>query len=456
MSHPETIAASSPRESSINIIKRKASGVVGSGVSQRRVKAKKFTNADVIRVLCPFFVKTRKRKAKSCWCTGFNEIAKMRDHLKDVHNLSKTQLDTELNFKGSRFRSLKTLGEKWKFTFTILFPDVPKDKIPCPYEDKYHEADKALHPPGNCPILLSKTAETNCIAVDLTLLAPTLQNWLHDRLSTDPNVPIWIKRNIITDFGEAFEEIVAHFAVQDEKDTALLDWGHLAKHAPTPEFELPDDHSSGLPLDEPILECGKVDLELPNDHPAGSPLNHPVLEYEKVDLEPNVEVPTFNGLPKTPAVGTLSLNDPAHNYRSSTSLQLPPTSLNSPLDEKYTCCSAYQATYEAAPQVYVPYTSTDAKEVRDFGRQVLALPVIPPTPDSPLDAKPVLRDDGNTATPQLPTDSMPEVPPSEELHPVITTNGFPLGNFDLNSCAGSSEDWTLFDTPFNFDSLPPF
>jgi len=51
---------------------------VVSGSSNRRVKNKSRTNTDIDRVLCPFYVKNRDPAMRSCWITGYSEIAKMR------------------------------------------------------------------------------------------------------------------------------------------------------------------------------------------------------------------------------------------------------------------------------------------------------------------------------------------------------------------------------------------
>ena len=56
----------------------KNSAAVGSGSSRRRTSNKRSTNTDVDRVLCPFYVKYRDPAIRSCWITGYSEIAKMR------------------------------------------------------------------------------------------------------------------------------------------------------------------------------------------------------------------------------------------------------------------------------------------------------------------------------------------------------------------------------------------
>lgn len=50
----------------------------GSDSSNRRVKNKSSTNTVADRVLCPFYVKNRDPSMRSCWITGYSEIAKMR------------------------------------------------------------------------------------------------------------------------------------------------------------------------------------------------------------------------------------------------------------------------------------------------------------------------------------------------------------------------------------------
>ncbi|KAF2677845.1 hypothetical protein K458DRAFT_423551 [Lentithecium fluviatile CBS 122367] len=65
----------------------------------------------------------------SCFVKGFEEIAKLRDHLKSVHRICE-ELQQKLNFRQEPFRNLKDKDEKWKLAFQILFPEVPKDHVP--------------------------------------------------------------------------------------------------------------------------------------------------------------------------------------------------------------------------------------------------------------------------------------------------------------------------------------
>ncbi|KAF2448278.1 hypothetical protein P171DRAFT_209872 [Karstenula rhodostoma CBS 690.94] len=221
MSHLATSSAS-PCERNANR-KRKDSGAAGSDHSQRRVRTKISTNGDVIRVLCPFFIKSPHEpcKAHSCRMTGFSEVAKIRDHLKDVHNLSKDILD-KLNFKSGRFRSLKTLEEKWKLAFIILFPEVPKDEIPSPLRheiqapfgiDHNNISEKCSAAPFNNTEFITRDGGIGHDLLDV--FAARIQNWVFDRLSVEAKVPIEIKLDIISDFPLALRRIIAGIADPD-------------------------------------------------------------------------------------------------------------------------------------------------------------------------------------------------------------------------------------------------
>ncbi|CAI6334773.1 unnamed protein product [Periconia digitata] len=94
------------------------------------VNKSKYNIASGVRVGCPYYMKDPQSCAKAaCRGNGYKEIAKLKDHLKDCHNLTKS-LMSQLSFKSRRFTSLKSLEEKWKLAFSIIFPEVPKEKIP--------------------------------------------------------------------------------------------------------------------------------------------------------------------------------------------------------------------------------------------------------------------------------------------------------------------------------------
>ncbi|KAH7115127.1 hypothetical protein B0J11DRAFT_124279 [Dendryphion nanum] len=85
------------------------------------------------RVGCPFYQKDpiTHHKTTSCRGRGFCEMAKLKDHLKDIHRLPKRTIES-LNFKGATFNKLRTIEEKWTQVFKILFPKVHHDDIPPP------------------------------------------------------------------------------------------------------------------------------------------------------------------------------------------------------------------------------------------------------------------------------------------------------------------------------------
>ncbi|KAF1935681.1 hypothetical protein EJ02DRAFT_428206 [Clathrospora elynae] len=72
----------------------------------------------------------------SCRGKGFKEMGKLKDHLKDVHEVSKEFCKAQLNFKAGKFIKLQTIDRKWKLAFHILFPRVPEHETPSPYANE--------------------------------------------------------------------------------------------------------------------------------------------------------------------------------------------------------------------------------------------------------------------------------------------------------------------------------
>ncbi|KAF1831477.1 hypothetical protein BDW02DRAFT_600792 [Decorospora gaudefroyi] len=83
---------------------------------------------------CPYYKRSpRSHQRPACKGKGFDEMGKLKDHLKAVHNLPRERLDADLNFKTAKFTSLKTIGRKWERVFSTLFPSIP---IPSPYANE--------------------------------------------------------------------------------------------------------------------------------------------------------------------------------------------------------------------------------------------------------------------------------------------------------------------------------
>ncbi|KAF1847456.1 uncharacterized protein K460DRAFT_414201 [Cucurbitaria berberidis CBS 394.84] len=107
-------------------------------VARKRTKcSNSVKSGEKLRVGCPFYKKDPKKHQKgSCRGVGYAEMGKLKDHLKDVHQLPKSIYKHKLNFKERKFTSLRGIDRKWKLVFQILFPEVHHDKIPSPYSNE--------------------------------------------------------------------------------------------------------------------------------------------------------------------------------------------------------------------------------------------------------------------------------------------------------------------------------
>jgi hypothetical protein len=94
--------------------------------------------AQVRRVLCPFFIERPDMDAHrvSCYNKGFNEIARLKQHLVKEHKVSSEFLDY---FKDTSFRSLGTLEAKWARMYCTLFPGVRREDVPSPCKCLYKD-----------------------------------------------------------------------------------------------------------------------------------------------------------------------------------------------------------------------------------------------------------------------------------------------------------------------------
>ncbi|KAL1796593.1 hypothetical protein ACET3X_005133 [Alternaria dauci] len=100
--------------------------------------------SDESRVVCPFRKYDPKSyQMSSCKGKGFNELAKMKDHFKQVHGSSQEVRNADLNFKKKEYTSLATLGDKWRLVFRRLFPHVAS--IPSPYANEQEDSDAFLY-----------------------------------------------------------------------------------------------------------------------------------------------------------------------------------------------------------------------------------------------------------------------------------------------------------------------
>jgi hypothetical protein len=112
----------------------------------KRVQSKYVSggSGDESRVVCPFHKYDPKTyRMSSCKGKGFNELAKMKDHFKQIHGSSQEVHDADLNFKKKEYSSLDTLGAKWRLVYKRLFPHVAS--IPSPYANEQEDSDAFLH-----------------------------------------------------------------------------------------------------------------------------------------------------------------------------------------------------------------------------------------------------------------------------------------------------------------------
>lgn len=109
-----------------------------------------------------------------------------RDHLKaKPHSLSKDTL-AKLKFKSAEFKSLGTIDAKWKRVFHILFPTVPKDRIPCPLS-KNAKSPRELHWNKLITSAVKHDRELPPLNAqeDLQKLCAALKRQVFDRFSVD-------------------------------------------------------------------------------------------------------------------------------------------------------------------------------------------------------------------------------------------------------------------------------
>lgn len=82
------------------------------------------------RVLCPIYRRDPDQhvQAVSCYVRGFEAMSRLKQHLVQVHGVSKILL----NFKNKQYSNLGTIEAKWNYVFRNLFPNVSDDDIPSP------------------------------------------------------------------------------------------------------------------------------------------------------------------------------------------------------------------------------------------------------------------------------------------------------------------------------------
>ncbi|KAG9189408.1 hypothetical protein G6011_06276 [Alternaria panax] len=80
----------------------------------------------------------------SCRGKEFNEVAKSKDHFKQVHGLSREFLEANLNFKLKAYTGCQSLEEKWKKIFHSLFPPMDWHLIPTPYANEEADSDALI------------------------------------------------------------------------------------------------------------------------------------------------------------------------------------------------------------------------------------------------------------------------------------------------------------------------
>ncbi|KAF1961939.1 hypothetical protein CC80DRAFT_488321 [Byssothecium circinans] len=99
------------------------------------------------RVGCPFYIQnpTQYHGTLSCRGAGFKEVAKLKDHLKDVHRVPQEVLKRDLNFKTTEFLRLESIDGKWKLVYRKLFPTTPVDEIPSPRNPVCQDTQSYVH-----------------------------------------------------------------------------------------------------------------------------------------------------------------------------------------------------------------------------------------------------------------------------------------------------------------------
>jgi hypothetical protein len=343
-----------------------------------------------------------------------------RDHLKDVHHLSKDLLE-KLNFKSGRFRSLNTLREKWKLAFIILFPEVPKDEIPSPFVDDLpslfgiHNITKERSSPAppNQVEFIDEDGAIGKVSPHLRVasLSARVHNWLFDRLSVSAKVPIEIKMDIIGNFAEVYESFVADLdAANSWKSMAdgdnkaplqdlNLDWSLLATSTPTPIFEFSD-------------ECT---AEATN-------LDEPTLGIQKVDGDTDMDRHTFHGLPNSSFPATYPLFDSIYSDTTRDAL----------LPSKASAWPSVNGDWLGSQRVQISASSATAHSAVDEEKA---------TPSDRDD----LLDDNDVANPSMDTCNAVFPPPSSN-----TMDATALGeDFDISgffSCPEDEQHYYLNDS----------
>ncbi|KAJ4355836.1 uncharacterized protein N0V89_003857 [Didymosphaeria variabile] len=353
----------------------------------------------------------------------------MRDHLKDVHDLSKDLL-AKLNFKSGRFRSLKTIEEKWKHAFIILFPEVPKDDVPAPFETPKNTNKEALPAPVDDIESSLKDGGTNQVQLDITSLLARIQNRLFDRLNIYTNVPTSLKMDILANFETDFDDIVATLAEEAALGTANvwksmaygdatnpfedlnLDWSCLATDGPTPDLEFADNQSTTL-------------------------FNEPVLSADRADGEPCIDRHTVHGLPGFPLLVPHPMFESMYNDAKWNVSQPDLTDLLSSINDEL----HWTHMCQIAPSSTMSNSATDEKKVQDFGYQLPTPPVTPSSCSSPVCAKIVpesIPGDGSSIF-ISPTDHKRNIP-LEEISMPIMTDDKEQDEFDISGFLHCLED----------------
>ncbi|KAL1605234.1 hypothetical protein SLS60_004778 [Paraconiothyrium brasiliense] len=356
----------------------------------------------------------------------------MRDHLKDVHDLSQDLL-AKLNFKGGRFRSLKTIEEKWKHAFIILFPETPKDNVPVPFKIHNNTTEKALSDPVDDLQSSHKDSCTEQVQLDITSLLGRMQNRLFDRLNSNANVPTSLRLDILANFETDFNDIIADLAGEavlgtinvgnmmaykgatNHFEDLNLDWNCLPTYGPTPDLEFTDKKSTSEATHfiEPILGT---------DNGNGSTY----IDHHRV-----------HGLPNSPLLVSRLMYDPMYNDAKWTFLQPYLAQLKASHNEEIEWVHMCQL----APFGTTSDSVTDEKKVQDFGCQLPTPPATPSSYSSAVYAKVVpepIPAEGNSIF-SLPADHNHDAPLGD-ISTAVMTDTKAQDEFDVSVFVSCLED----------------
>jgi len=265
------------------------------------------------RLGCPFYKRDPEKHAWTISCKagiGFSQVAKLKDHFKEVHDISIEVCNRDFYFRDPAYMKLPDRASKWKLAFQRLFPEVKEKDIPSPWqnEDLHVAGTPSSRPPEDLSTLLSiiKSRIVDHYRIDI-LCGPTMPDFeanidevlekAKDEWENGPSVEdVKLAANTLSDDLQTMEQKMD--AIFSESDATLITPPPSAPGSPYVET---DDTQvfHGLPSTPQFMS---TTLDQASNSEAFTP----------ADIN-NASFAFNNSAFQTPVPGTSSINDFSFN-----------------------------------------------------------------------------------------------------------------------------------------------